>query len=520
MDLTERTAGVLLHVTSLPGPHGVGDFGPAAFHFVDWLAGCGQTLWQWLPTTPVGPGDSPYQSVSAFAGSPLMVALEPLVAAGWLPAPALPPGGFDTRRVDFAWVSPWRLQHLRRAWAGFEALATPAERRAFEAWCREAANAAWLDDYALFMALEAAHDGQPWWQWPAALARREPVALAAARAAQAGDIGFWCFVQWQFDVQCTALKAYANARGVRLLGDLPVFVAHHSADCWARPDLYQLDEAFQPTVVAGVPPDAMAALGQRWGNPMYHWQRMAGEGWSWWTARLARLLRQADALRIDHFRGFAAYWEIPAACEDARGGRWVRGPGRAPFDAIAAELGPLPVIAEDLGFITPDVHALRQALGYPGMKVLQFAFGGDAANDYLPHTYGPDAVVYTGTHDNTTTRGWWQEAPEPVRRFAGSYLACSEADVHWAAMRAAFNSVAALVIVPLQDVLGLDAGHRLNTPGTMGAPNWCWRFEWSMVGPEPGRVLGLLTAASGRGRFELLGIGTPPPTAVASYNGA
>ena len=516
MNLDQRAAGVLLHPTSLPGPHGIGDFGPAARHFVDWLQRCGQGLWQWLPTTPVGPGDSPYQSVSAFAGSPLMVALEPLAEAGWLPPPVLPEGGFDARRVDFARVGGWRMRQLRAAAAGFFARAADLDLQRYAAWCR--ANRHWLDDYALFMALETALAGRPWWTWPEGLRRREPHALAHARQQHAAETGFWQFVQWQFDEQCGALKAYANARGVRILGDLPIFVAHHSADCWARPDLYTLDDDFQPTVVAGVPPDPLGPLGQRWGNPLYRWDRMAAEGWAWWTARVRRMLHQADAFRIDHFRGFAGYFEIPAASPDARGGRWRPGPGCAPFDAIGAALGPLPIIAEDLGFITADVHELRHALGYPGMKVLQFAFGGDGGHEYLPHAYEPRSVVYTGTHDNDTVQGWWAAAPERERRFAGTYLACGAHDVHWAMIRAAYNSVAHLAIAPLQDVLGLGSEHRMNTPGTMGAPNWTWRFDWAQVGDEPGRVLGLLAAASGRGPFALLGVGVPAKGEPARYD--
>ena len=274
--LEQRTAGVLLHVTSLPGPHGIGDFGPGAYHFVDWLASCGQRLWQMLPTTPIGPGNSPYQSVSAFAGSPLMVALEPLVERGWLAPPALPHGGFDARRVDFERVVPWRLQQLRAAALGFRAGAGRADRKALQDWC--AAEAGWLDDYCLFMALERAHGGAPWWQWAAALARRDAAAMRNARAEHAEEIAFWQFVQWCFATQCAALRAYARARGVAIMGDLPIFVAQHSADCWSRPDLYELDAQFQPTVVAGVPPDQFAVDGQRWGNPLYRWDRMAAEG--------------------------------------------------------------------------------------------------------------------------------------------------------------------------------------------------------------------------------------------------
>lgn len=516
MDLRQRASGVLLHLTSLPGPHGIGDFGPDAHRFVDWLHDSGQTIWQWLPTTPIGPGDSPYQSVSAFAGSPPMVSLEPLVERGWLARPELPPGGFDTRRVDFARVVPWRLQQLRRAEEGFRREAGAADRAAFAQWCDQ--HAGWLDDYALFMALERAHDGAPWWQWAGPLRRRDPAALMAARRDHAAEIGFWCFVQWCFDVQCAALRRHAHQRGISIMGDLPIFIAHHSADCWSRPDLYWLDEDHQPTVVAGVPPDPLGPMGQRWGNPLYRWDRMADEGHAWWTARVQRALAQADVFRIDHFRGFAGYWEIPATSPDARTGRWLPGPGQALFDAIAKALGPLPIVAEDLGFITPDVHALRQGCGFPGMKILQFAFGGGGDHEFLPHTYPVDTVVYTGTHDNDTARGWWDHASERERRYAGSYLACGAHDVHWAMIRAALNSVAALALFPMQDVLGLPSEHRMNTPGTLGGTNWTWRFDWDQVGPEPGRVLGLMTAASGRGRFELLGCGpAPAPSPPASY---
>ena len=282
------------------------------------------------------------------------------------------------------------------------------------------------------------------------------------------------------------------------MGDLPIFVAHHSADCWSRPDLYDLGPDFQPDVVAGVPPDALGPLGQRWGNPLYRWDRMADEGFAWWAARVRRALSQADAFRIDHFRGFAGYYEIPASSPDARTGRWVKGPGRALFDAIAASLGELPIVAEDLGFITPDVHELRDALGYPGMKILQFAFGADGSHEFLPHNYRRDVIVYTGTHDNDTVVGWWRQAAARERDFAGTYLACNDRDVHWAMIRCAMNSVADIAIFPLQDVLGLDSEHRMNTPGTLGGNNWCWRFTWDMVGDEPARVLGLYARVSGR----------------------
>ncbi|MGN6150528.1 MAG: 4-alpha-glucanotransferase [Lysobacteraceae bacterium] len=501
IDLEQRAAGVLLHVTSLPGPHGIGDFGPEAYRFVDWLQSAGQRIWQWLPTNPIGPGNSPYQSVSAFAGSPLMVALEPLVAAGWLPAPTLPADGFDPLRVDFGKVIGWRQAQLRAAHAGFAAKRDAAEHAAFADYRQ--AQAGWLDDYALFMALETAHGGQPWWTWPAPLRDRDAAALAAARTAHAGEIAFWSFAQWCFAPPAQALKAYANDRGIAIMGDLPIFIAHHSADCWSRPDLYSLDDQCQPTIVAGCPPDAMAPTGQRWGNPLYRWDRMAAEDFAWWTARLRRALDQADVFRIDHFRGFAGYYEIPASCPTAEEGTWVPGPGKALFDAIERVLGPLPIVAEDLGFITRDVHDLRDALRFPGMKILQFGFGTDGTDEYLPHNWGRPFVAYTGTHDNHTARGWWESASAHERAYAGSYLPAGDGDIHWAMIRACCNSVANLAVCQLQDVLGLGGAHRMNVPGTVGDHNWSWRFGWDMIDGEATRVLALITAASGRSDFGL-----------------
>ena len=501
MNLNQRASGVLLHITSLPGPHGMGDFGPDAFRFVDWLASAGQTIWQLLPTTPIGPGDSPYQGVSAFAGSQWMVALEPLVAKGWLVQPADP--GFDPLRVHYGVVLPWREAQMRLAAQGFFAHASDADSNDFAAWC--ALQRDWLDDYALFMAIRSPLNGQPWWEWPTDLARREPEALKAAKQSRADEVAFWQFVQWCFDTQGAALKAYANGKGVHLMGDLPIFVAHDSADCWSRPDLYELDERFQTTVVAGVPPDDLGPLGQRWGNPLYRWDKMAAENYAWWTARIQRALSQADVFRIDHFRGFAGYYEIPASSLDAKQGRWLAGPGKPLFDAIEEALGKLPIVAEDLGFITEDVHALRLGLGFPGMKILQFGFGGDGQHEFLPQMWTRNCVAYTGTHDNDTVRGWWDNAGPRERAFAASYLACGDADVHWAMIRACANSVANMAVYPMQDVLGLGSAHRMNVPGILGG-NWAWRFGWDMVGREPARVLGLISAAGGRAPISLLGL--------------
>lgn len=500
IDLQQRHAGVLLHVTSLPSPYGIGDFGPDAFRFVEWLVSAKQTVWQWLPTTPIGPGDSPYQSVSAFAGSPLMVALEPLIEAGWLNTPSAPVEGFDSLRVNFAQVVPWRLAQLRKAFEGFHRKHDADEQHAFKRWQQQ--EASWLNDYTLFMALETENTGKAWWHWPASLRERDTVALNEASIRLADEIGFWAFVQWNFDTQLASLKAYANEHGVAIMGDLPIFIAHHSADCWSRPDLYVLDEHFQPTVVAGCPPDAMAPTGQRWGNPLYRWDKMAEEDYAWWSARLKRALNQADVFRIDHFRGFAGYYEIPASCPTAEQGVWIPGPGKALFEAIERKLGKLPIVAEDLGLITQDVIELRDAFEFPGMKILQFGFGTDETDDFLPHNWKANFVAYTGTHDNDTVRGWWDSTTPHERNYAASYLNANADNVHWAMIRACCHSVANTVVFPLQDVLGLDGSHRMNIPGTMGTHNWTWRFQWNWLGAETTKVLGLITVESDRDSAE------------------
>jgi 4-alpha-glucanotransferase len=491
-----RAAGVLLHVTSLPGPHGIGDFGPAAYRFVDWLQSAGQRLWQWLPTTPVGPGDSPYQSPSAFAGSPLMVALEPLTERGWLKEIVLPLGGFDAARVDFRTVIPWREAQLRAAFAGFESRGSAKHKAAFAAWCAQ--EVAWLDEYALFMALFNTSGHKPWWEWPTSLRLREAAPLQAAREQQQAEIGFHRFVQWCWAEQCAALKAYANERGISLIGDIPIYVADNSADVWSRPDLYHLDAQGQPTVVAGVPPDPLGPEGQRWGNPLYRWDKMAHDGFIWWTQRVAHVLKQADIVRIDHFRGFAGYWEIPASSPTAKVGQWLTGPGRLLFDAIEKKLGKLPIIAEDLGLITEDVVELIEGCGFPRMKVLSFGFGGDGTHEFLPHNYAPNTIVYTTTHDTDTLRGWWATARPNERHLAGTYLACDDSNVHWAAIRACMQSVSRLAVFPLQDVLGLGSEHRMNSPGTLGAHNWSWRATPDMLADESARVLKLLAYVTGR----------------------
>ncbi|MDB5896225.1 MAG: 4-alpha-glucanotransferase [Rhodoferax sp.] len=489
-----RTSGILLHPTSLPGPHGSGDFGPAAYHFVDWLVSAGQKLWQILPLGGIGPGNSPYMSSSAFAGNVLLIDLAELAERGWLDADALAGADFDDARLDFGRVVPWRMAQLDRAAGRFAAQAESAEalhhadhadQADFKAFCQ--AQAAWLDDYALFMALTESHEGREWGDWPPALVQRQPAALAEARQALQGRVGFWQFCQWCFFRQWLRLKAYANERGVLIVGDAPIFIAYQSAEVWARQELFELDPAGKPTVIAGVPPDYFSATGQRWGNPLYRWAAHADEGYGWWIERIRRTFAMVDIVRIDHFRGFADYWEIPASQSTAMFGRWLPGPGAALFEAIETALGALPIIAEDLGLLTPEVEVLRQRFDFPGMRILHFAFGGDAGNAYLPHNYEPNTVVYTGTHDNNTTPGWWAEASEAERRHVADYLGLQGAgvdhEIHWSLIRAAMSSVADTAITQLQDVLGLDGSHRMNLPG-VGDGFWEWRFSWDEVLPE------------------------------------
>ncbi len=482
-----RASGILLHPTSLPGPHGSGDLGPAAYHFVDWLVSAGQSLWQILPLGDIGPGNSPYMSSSAFAGNVLLIDLQALQQAGWLDDSDLVPApGFADGRLHFDVVVPWRMERLRRAAGRFAAGASRVERSAFDDFCSQ--HASWLDDYALFMALADAHAWSLWCDWSPALARRDADALAQARTRHADAIAFWQFCQWCFFRQWGRLKAHASSQGIRIVGDAPIFVAYQSADVWARQELFELDEDGRPQVVAGVPPDYFSATGQRWGNPLYRWDAHRAEGYAWWTERVRRTFELVDIVRIDHFRGFAAYWEIPASEPTAVIGRWMPGPGAALFDAIQAALGELPIIAEDLGLITPEVDALRRRFRLPGMRVLQFAFGGGNDNTYLPHNYDHNTVVYGGTHDNDTSIGWWAQASEAERAHVRDYLPTDGHDIAWDLIRTACASVADTAIHLLQDVLRLDGASRMNLPG-QGDGYWAWRFTWDQVLPEQARRL-------------------------------
>lgn len=488
-----RTSGILLHPTSLPGPNGCGDLGPAAYHFVDWLVKAGQSLWQVLPLNPVGPGNSPYQSVSTFAGSPLLVNLESLVNQGWLSW--APDTAYERNRCHYDQVTQQRMARLRAAWLGFSNVASPEQRMRMEEFCSQQAH--WLEDYALFMTLDGLH-GSPWNRWPAEFAQRQPVAMDRFRQQAAQEIGFWSFVQWQFMCQWQSLREYAHKAKILMVGDAPIFVAHHSADVWANAGQYLLDETGNPRVVAGVPPDYFSPTGQRWGNPLYDWSAMQADGFAWWQSRLAHQLTCVDILRLDHFRGFEAYWEIPAQEPNAVVGEWRVGPGKDLFDALHNALGQLPLIAEDLGFITQEVTDLRLAYGFPGMRILQFAFGDSSGNPYLPHNYVPQTIAYTGTHDNNTAIGWWKNLSHQEQNAARSYLG-PQADqaIHWAMIRAISQSVASTVIYPFQDVLGLDSSHRMNVPGQPHSC-WEWRFEWLQVGDATASELGRITQAHGR----------------------
>jgi 4-alpha-glucanotransferase len=503
-----RQSGILLHPTSLPGPYGMGEIGPEARRFVSTLRGMGQGIWQILPLGPTGYGDSPYQSLSTFAGHPLWISLEDLRDEGLL-------GPRDTRgfdagpadRVDFGPAIAARRLALRAACERFRRGARASERGRFDRW--RAAQADWLDDFALFMAVKEANGGGPWTGWESALRRREPAALAAARRDLAGGIEEHRLLQYLFDRQWARLRAAARRAGVTLVGDLPIFVAHDSADVWAHPSLFQLDDAGSPTVVAGVPPDYFSETGQRWGNPLYRWDEHARSGYAWWVRRLRSTLSRVDVVRLDHFRGFAGYWEIPASEPTAVRGRWMPGPGDAFFRAVRRALGSLPIVAEDLGVITPDVDALRERHRLPGMRVLQFTVG-DLVRvpGFRPEDCPPRTVLYTGTHDNDTIVGWFRarpgegttqtaEAMRAEREALLAYLGRDGREIHWDVIALALRSPARWAILPLQDVLGLGSEARMNRPGTTQG-NWQWRFRREQLDASTRRRLLRLTRAARR----------------------
>ncbi len=473
-----RSSGILLHPTSLPGPYGSGDFGAAAYHFVDWLALSGQTLWQILPLGGLGPGNSPYMSSSAFAGNPLLIDLDEVAARGWLLAGDLKPSeAFETHRVAYGEVTRFRMEKLRMAANRFFA-GPESYFEEYLAFCD--AEKDWLDDYAFFMALADKFSWQCWYAWPEAIAKRHAAALDEMQKQLLNEISFWKFCQWCFFRQWHRLKNYANLKGVRIIGDIPIFIACQSAEVWANQRLFELGEDLRPAVVAGVPPDYFSATGQRWGNPLYRWDEHEQDGYQWWIMRLRKKFELVDIVRIDHFRGFAGYWEIPAAEQTAINGHWMPGPGERLFNAIQNALGKMPIIAEDLGVITPDVNALLNQFEFPGMRVLQFAFGGNNVNPYLPHNLERNCVVYVGTHDNDTTVGWFESAPQHVREHVRKYLRTEGAEINWDLIHAASLSVADQAIYAMQDVLGLGSEHRMNLPGKSEG-YWEWRFSWDQV---------------------------------------
>ena len=477
-----RSSGVLLHPTSFPGRYGIGDLGDAAYRFIDFLHGAGQSLWQVLPLGPTGYGDSPYQCFSAFASNPLLIDPEQLIGDGLLGWDELnrelPP--FPQELIDYGWVINWKLPLLKRTYYRFRDGASAELELEFKVFCAEQSD--WLDDYALFMALKDAHGGAAWNTWELDIRTRQPEAMARWRSALAEPMAIQKYLQWQFFRQWTNLKGYANQRGVQIIGDIPIFVAADSADAWANPDVFYMDDQGQLTVVAGVPPDYFSETGQLWGNPLYRWDVMAAAGYAWWIARFRAMLTLVDIIRVDHFRAFYNYWEIPAGEPTAINGRWVLGPGPGLFEAVQAALGDVPIIAEDLGYFEPDakagMDAIMQRFDFPGMKVLQFAFLTDPDDMFLPHNYEtPNLMVYPGTHDNDTTVGWWEGSSMPQERaYVLRYVDKPDgSDIAWDFTRLAWASIAKLAVVTAQDLLSLGTWARMNLPGRPGG-NWQWRY--------------------------------------------
>jgi 4-alpha-glucanotransferase len=495
--LDDRSSGLLLHPASLPGPYGIGDLGPTADEWLEWLLETGCRYWQILPLGPTGYGDSPYQSFSAFAGNPSLVSPDRLIADGLLHLDELDPHPhFPARRVDYGRVIPWKLQLLDRAHDRL-----PQSRRvlrtAFERFRDEQAH--WLEDYALFMAIKEQHGGGSWSEWPREIRRRERAALRSARDRLASEAARHAFRQFLFFRQWELFREQAHRAGIRIIGDIPVYVAPDSADVWSHPELFLLDDERRPTHVAGVPPDYFSETGQLWGNPLYDWETHAASGFSWWIDRLGTLQDLVDVVRIDHFRAFADYWEIPAGSPTAEKGRWVDGPGRAFFTTVGAALGELPIIAEDLGEVHDVVPRLLEEVELPGMKILQFAFDGDPDNPFLPENYPERCVVYTGTHDNQTIRGWYASLTRKERARVDRALDTSPATVAWDMIDAAWESQAILAVTPLQDVFELGDAARMNRPGTLGG-NWSWRFtRRSLTAQRAGR-LAALNRRTGRHR--------------------
>ncbi|MBQ6997391.1 MAG: 4-alpha-glucanotransferase [Oscillospiraceae bacterium] len=488
-----RESGVLMHITSLPGDFGVGTMGKSAFAFVDFLQQAQQRCWQILPLTPTGYGDSPYQSCSTYAGNPYLIDLQLLIGEGLLQADEVTAVSWCSRedKVDFGTLYQNRNRILKLAYSRF------ADQQALDAFCRK--HSSWLPDFALFMALKGKFQGAPWYQWEDALKFRQPDALWAARQELKEEIRFYCFQQYLFYTQWNALRSYAHSKDVRIIGDVPIYVPYDSADVWSSPEYFQLDEKLSPTAVAGCPPDAFSEDGQLWGNPLYRWDRMEEDGFSWWLRRLAAAGELYDTVRIDHFRGLEAYWSVPYGDATARGGKWIKGPGMKFIEAIKKGLPTLDMIAEDLGFLTQEVFDLRDASGFPGMKILGFAFDSREPSEYLPHTYPVNSVCYTGTHDNMTTRQWFETASADAVAYAKEYMHLTEDEGFvWGMIRTAMASVSQLCITPMQDLLDLGGEARMNFPGTQTDANWTWRADASCMAPELAKRLAAVTRLYGR----------------------
>ena len=504
-----RSSGILLHITSLPGPFGIGDLGPSAYHFADFLENTHQTVWQILPVVPAGLGNSPYASPSTFAGNPLLISPELLKDEGFLTNEDLNQGpSFDSSLVDFDQVTAFKYKLLEKAYHRFSEQADKKQQDAFDAFCSQEAH--WLEDYALFAVLKYVYQGAEWTHWDEPLRTRRPNAIKKAHRTYANEIRMQQFWQFVFYHQWKNLKAYCNAKGILIFGDIPIYVAHDSCDVWSNPHLFHLDEELSQKVVAGVPPDYFSETGQRWGNPIYRWDLMRENDYSWWTKRFESALGLLDLVRLDHFRGFEAYWAVPSTEPTAINGEWVQGPGAHFFEVIERKLGNLPVIAENLGFITEEVTALMNQFGYPGMAILQFAFDSDSAAGFLPHNYQENIIAYTGTHDNDTILGWWKNNNSTqderlvarARKYAADYLGIDPQDEHsiiWSFNQALMASVARLAIFPLQDLIGSGSETRMNTPGTLQPQNWAWRFTWDQIPESMPARLKHITNVYGRG---------------------
>jgi len=470
----KRSSGILLHPTSLPGPYGIGDIGPTALTWIDFLSACGCGLWQILPLGPTGYGDSPYQCFSSFAGNPYLISPESLLNDDLLhPDDLIDRPSFPSNHVDFGQIIPWKLGLLERSFNRYQHLGSANLKREMEQFREK--HSAWLEDFALFMALKEMHAGQPWHTWEEPLRDRHPNTISDARKQYDIAIQRQIYRQFIFFRQWSTLRNHTHGKGIQIIGDIPIFVAHDSADVWSNPHLFHLDKSGKPTFVAGVPPDYFAPTGQLWGNPLYRWEVHAKDGFSWWEERIRATLDLVDIIRIDHFRGFAGYWEVPGSAKTAEFGRWVPGPGKVFFQTILQSLGDLPFIAEDLGVITPDVEEMRDSFDLPGMRIIQFGFDSTPQDPFLPHNFPENCVVYTGTHDNDTALGWYNRVPEKDKAFYRSYLNRDGSDFSWDLIRAVWSSVAIFGLAPIQDFLNLGNEARMNYPGNPSG-NWAWRM--------------------------------------------